>query len=172
MLNILKEKDFDKVYKIMFDSFPPDEIRRYEKQRALMTKTEYKIYTLCDGDSNEIKAFIATYDFEGFLFAEHFAVDGKYRNQGLGSVILKELISCTAKPICLEVELPSTPIACRRIEFYKRNGFYLNEFRYIQPAIDDGRQPIPLLIMSTGAPLTEQQFQSLKKTVYERVYDQ
>ncbi len=172
MLAILDNKNFDKVYRIMLDSFPKDEIRSYEKQQELLGKKCYKIFTLNDVATDEIKAFIATYDFDGFLFAEHFAVDKKHRNQGLGSVILNELIAITDKPICLEVEVPNTPIACRRIEFYKRNGFYSNEYPYIQPAIEQGKQPVPLFIMSTNRKLNALEFESVKSTLYKEVYHQ
>ncbi len=171
MLKLLEEKAFDEVYDIMQGSFPPNERRSREKQRALLSKSRYKIYTIKDETANTLKAFIAVYEFEKFLFAEHFAVSFDYRNQGLGAKILKELIGITDKRICLEVEEPTTELACRRIEFYKRNGFFFNDYPYIQPSIEAGKEPIPLFIMSTKAPLTQAEFDDLKELVYKEVYE-
>ncbi len=170
MLSLLKEKDFDKVYDIMQDSFPPNERRSYGNQRALLLKDKYKIYALYDENSDSVKAFIAVYEFKDFLFAEHFAVSSAYRNQGLGTEILKELIDSTNKQICLEVEKPNTELARRRIEFYKRNGLFLNEYPYIQPAIEEGKAPMPLFIMSTKAPLMPKEYEAMKFKVYKEVY--
>ena len=44
---------------------------------------------------------------------------------------LQELMTQQSKRICLEVELPETELAIRRIRFYERNGLYLNSYDYI-----------------------------------------
>ncbi len=170
MLRQLQAEEFDNAYEIMRDSFPPNEIRSREHQRALLLKSGYKIYVLKDESAQTIKAFLATYDFDEFLFVEHFAVSKEYRNQGIGSTMLTELQKTTDKPICLEVEEPNTELSVRRIEFYKRNGFFLNEHTYIQPAIEEGKEPIPLKIMSTNKLLDVKQFTKIKKTLYKEVY--
>ncbi|MCI8448180.1 MAG: hypothetical protein HFH30_07230, partial [Eubacterium sp.] len=72
--------------------------------------------------------------------------------------------------ICLEVELPENDLAKRRIRFYERNGFFLNQYPYVQPSISKGRSPIPLLIMTSGQPVSEKIFQEIKSTLYEYVY--
>lgn len=146
MLKKMQIQNFDKVYSIMEEAFPIDERRTYEEQKALLSRGEYSIYILPNTDSDEIKAFITVYRFPEFAYVEHFAIDGKFRNQGLGSLILKELSDLLQCNICLEVELPETETAKRRIEFYKRNGFYLNEFAYLQPPISIGKKAIPLLL--------------------------
>ena len=72
--------------------------------------------------------------------------------------------------ICLEVELPDCEIAKRRIEFYKRNGFFLNEYPYEQPAITKGRKPLPLMIMTSGSEITKDRFDDIKVLLYKCVY--
>ncbi len=170
MIEILRDEDFDGVYRIMEESFPLDERRSYEGQKKLLSNPIYRVYVMRDESSRAVKAFITTYDLEDCLFVEHFAVSSSYRNGGLGSMILEELMSRTEKPVCLEVELPEEETACRRIAFYRRNGFYFNEYPYIQPAIEEGRNPIPLRIMSTQRPLTEEEYLSFRTAVYKEVY--
>ena len=125
MLTKLNGKDFDKVFTILEESFPKDEYRTYEKQKALLDDARYTIYIIPDRD--EVKAFIAVWQFDDFAFVEHFAVNQAYRNQGLGSIILQEVMKKLPCMICLEVELPETDFAKRRIGFYERNGIHVNE---------------------------------------------
>ncbi len=170
MLKELEYNEFDKAYSILCDSFPTDERRPYEKQKELLQKSSYKLLGYVDGQSEEIKGIIAIYEFYAFIFVEHLAVSAKYRNCGLGSDILKELMGGSDLPICLEVELPETELAKRRIGFYQRNGFYFNDYPYIQPAMAEGQNPIELKIMSTGQKLEHDEFLRIKALLYKEVY--
>ena len=82
----------------------------------------------------------------------------------------KELLCMFSKKICLEVELPEEKLAARRIEFYRRNGFSLNEFPYMQPSITQGRKSIPLRIMTSGGVVTEKEFNDIVGLLYAEVY--
>ncbi len=170
MLTELNKKDFDKVYHILQESFPRDEIRTYELQKALLSNPIYKIYVVHTEDCQDIKALIAVYELDEFLFVEHFAVNAKYRNQGLGAMVLQELIKCSDKMLCLEVELPTTDLAKRRIEFYKRNGLYFNDYSYEQPPLAPNQRAVELRIMSSGKRLSEQEFEKVKELLYTEVY--
>ncbi len=167
MLTKLEMNDFDGMYKILDESFPVDEKRPYEKQRALMDDPIYSVYGIKDGD--EIKAIAAVYQLGDTLFLEHLAVSARYRNGGLGALMLSEL-RALGYTVCLEVELPATEIAKRRIGFYERNGFCYNDYRYIQPALADGQNPIELRIMTSGGSLGESEFIKLRDLIYEKAY--
>lgn len=169
MMEKLTKNDFDKVYPIMEESFPPDERRTYQEQKALLSNSKYSIYVLPDDETKEIKAFLAVWQFDDFAYIEHFAVNQAYRNGGLGSQILHEIKKELSCMICLEVELPDCEIAKRRIEFYKRNGFFLNEYPYEQPAISKGRNPLSLLIMTSGSKITKDRFDEIKALLYKCV---
>ncbi len=171
MLKQANLTDFDEIYTIMEEAFPPDERRSYENQKSLMEKSCYSILTLKD-DEGRIMAFIAVYDFEGILFAEHFAVSREFRNAGLGSRIITELRARSQKRICLEVEPPVTDITKRRVGFYERSGFVLNPYNYIQPSMGEGKSPIPLMLMTTWGILTETEFEQVKTLLYREVYGQ
>lgn len=168
MLKILDNKDFDKVFNIMEKSFPDDEFRPYDEQKALLEIDEYKIYTWSIDDN--ICGFIALWEFHNILYIEHFAVDPEFRGCGIGSKILSEISALTKKQICLEVEPPNDEITTRRVEFYKRNGFFLNEYPYIQPAISKGKRPVPLMIMTYGKKITKMKFNDIKFVLYTNVY--
>lgn len=170
MLKRMNPDVFDCVYAIMESSFPDDERRSYDKQKQLLKDPRYNIYVLTDDSADDIKAFITFFKFDAFVFVEHFAVDPLYRNQGIGSVVLQELKNALGCRLCLEVELPETDMAKRRIGFYERNGFYLNNYQYEQPAFSEDKSAIPLLVMSTVNPLNDDEFADIKNTLYREVY--
>ena len=169
MLQILGPKDFLQIYEIMEQSFPQEEHRLYEGQLGLMDRSHYKVYGVWE-PSGELGGFMAVWELDDWCFLEHFAVAPSRRNSGLGSSMLKELQAMYAVPICLEAEPPENELTSRRVGFYERNGFYLNPYAYEQPSLGEGRHPVPLQIMTTEEPLTQEGFHSLKALLYTRVY--
>ncbi|MDO4548156.1 MAG: GNAT family N-acetyltransferase, partial [Clostridia bacterium] len=151
-------------------SFPKDEYRPYQAQKALLDNPAYRIYALKDVESESIKAFVAVWIFDDFAFIEHFAVNPKYRNGGIGSRILRELVDLLAMPICLEVECPDDELASRRIAFYERNNFRLNKYPYTQPPIAEGRNAIAMFIMTSEKQISEDRFETIKARIYKNVY--
>ena len=163
MLQRINETNFPEIYRIMQASFSDDEYRPYDEQLALFKEPEYRIYYMPAG-------FLAVWEFESFIYIEHFAVDPALRNSGTGSAMLQELVKQYQKPICLEVELPEDELTRRRIGFYERNGFVFNEYPYIQPPISKGKSPVPLRIMTYKSEITREEFQKMKEILYRRVY--
>ena len=163
MLQRINETDFPEIYRIMQASFSDDEYRPYDEQLALFEEPEYRIYYMPAG-------FLAVWEFESFIYIEHFAVDPALRNSGTGSAMLQELVKQYQKPICLEVELPEDELTRRRIGFYERNGFVFNEYPYIQPPISKGKSPVPLRIMTSGEAITRETFEAIKNVLYRSVY--
>ncbi|NLH01844.1 MAG: GNAT family N-acetyltransferase [Clostridiales bacterium] len=170
MLSKLNPREFNSVYKIMEESFSENERRPYEEQYTLLERSNYHVYINKDSSSGDIKAFLAIWIFEEFTFIEHFAVGKQYRGEGLGSLLLSELSNKIECQLCLEVEPPVNVDAIRRIEFYKRNGFYLNNYPYIQPPISKGKKELPLLIMTSGGSITREVFENYKNILYKNVY--
>ena len=167
MIKKLEITDFDEMYLIMEKSFPSDEYRPYDEQKALFENEYYNVYI---EQEENMQGFIAIWDFSEFLFIEHFAVNPDYRNHGIGAKMLKEVVSLFNKPACLEVEPPTGEMTKRRIGFYERNGFFLNEYPYTQPPISKGKNPVTLMIMSSGKALSETEFNNVKNTLYKEVY--
>ena len=167
-LETLTERDFDSVWEIMEESFPRDERRSREAQRKILDVSWYHLYGY--RAHGELMAFLAVWEFDTFLFVEHFAVRKSCRNGGLGAVLLTQLTTQSRKPVILEVELPTGELEARRIAFYERNGFYYNDYFYMQPPIAEGRNAIPLRLMTTGGPLDEEEFSRMQRLLYKNVY--
>ena len=168
MIEKVNSRDFDAVFRVMEASFPSDEYRNREEQRALFENPVYSVFAW--KDENALQAFIAVWEFEKFVFVEHLAVNPPKRNGGIGAKLLREMKAVFGKRLCLEVELPETENARRRIGFYRRNHFFLNEYPYIQPPMSKGKNAVPLLIMTTDGALDEKSFQEIKETLYREVY--
>ena len=168
MLEIMKPEEFAQVYSLMEESFPIDEFRPFHEQKQLLQNKDYCIYVLHHPDT--VRAFLAVWQFDDFTYIEHFAVAPALRGLGTGSMILKEAARIFKKQLCLEVELPQTDSARRRIEFYKRNGFVLNSYPYMQPPVSSGRKEIPLMIMTAKEAVSEERFENIKSALYRKVY--
>lgn len=162
--------NFDSFYKLMSEAFPSIERRSYEDQKKLLFDNSYSIISDNDEDDN-ITAFIANWEFNDFSFIEHFAVDRKMRGNGMGTSMLEDYLKRCNKIIFLEVELPENDISIRRIEFYKRLGFYLNDFEYLQPPLQKQHDFLPLKVMSYPRSVNEIEFMNFKNVVYDKVYD-
>ncbi len=167
MIKKIDEEQFDEAYEIMRESFPLEEYRPYEEQKALLQKPCYTLYGFGEG---EIAGLLAVYEWADMRFIEHFAIKPTLRGQGIGGRALQVLLTLSPKPTYLEVELPDTPLARRRIAFYERNGFALNGYPYVQPSISAGRREVPLRIMSYGGRIGEEEFLRFQRRVYTQVY--
>jgi ribosomal protein S18 acetylase RimI-like enzyme len=159
---------FDAIWKIFKESFPEDERRNFKEQNDLLKESRYNLNPIYDGD--EIIGFTAIWDFDDFTYVEHFAVKKDLRGKGYGSKIIKDVISKNDKLIILEVEKPETDEAIRRIEFYKRVGFHVNNYEYIQPPYDKDKQYVPLIIMSFPNKIDMSQFAKIREDLYKIVY--
>ena len=170
MIRKLMREDFDSIFQIIEISFPKYEYRTNDEQKALLDNPAYDVYILPDLDDKAIKAFIAVWNFDSFAFIEHFAVNPTYRNKGIGSTFLREIVCMLGKMVCLEVELPDNEMASRRICFYERNNFFLNRYPYTQLPISAGRNPVPLLIMTYGRYINKMEFAEIKDELFTHVY--
>ncbi len=169
MLTILDKDRFDAFFSILEQSFPLDEYRTREEQRALFDLAEYTALAAVD-ENGRINGVFGVWDLEDVRFVEHFAVSPTLRGGGLGTHMFHELLKTSPAPVVLEVEPPNDPVAVRRIGFYERCGMVLNRYFYMQPAITAGRHAIPLYLMTQNAPVDETEFFRLRDLLYRRVY--
>lgn len=144
--------DFLRLYRI---SFPPEEQRPYADEKALdsFLKAHSDLFHITAVIHNgSFAGFISTWHFPGYIYGEHAAIDPSLRNNGVGSEMFAHWFQSAPRGLLIEVEpAGSTPMADRRIAFYKRLGFVeRNEIDYIQPPYSDTLAPVPLTIMTRG----------------------
>lgn len=150
----MQPADFDAVYRLLTQSFPATERRGAAGQRALFSDSAYRVDILRAPDGG-VQALIASWDFDGFVFLEHFAVDPACRSGGIGGQMLDAML------------------AARRIGFYERHGFTVNaDYAYFQPALAPGGDPLPMHLLTTGGACTACELRAIETLVHARVYGQ
>ncbi len=162
--------DFDAIFKIMDESFPDSEMRTYEGQKKLLENEKYHIHEEFD-ENGALVGFLAYWKLANCVFFEHLAVSSACRGHGIGKNILLRNMKNAKLPIFLEVEPPETDVAKRRIAFYERLGFHLNDFYYEQPPLRKNQLAQRLLIMSNPKPISAEKFAKYKKEIYTNVYN-
>ena len=83
---------------------------------------------------------------------------------------IKELIKKYSLPVILEAEAPETEIQKKRIEFYKKLGFFVNDYEYTQPSYHGG-ESVPLKILSFPKPLSQKEFDLFYVETRKKVYN-
>lgn len=168
--NQITDKDFEDFHSIMCLSFPEEERRSREGFLRLCRECEYyKIISVFEDDV--LIAFLTVWEFDSFIFGDHFAVHPDKRGYKLGSKLLNVFLESIELPFIIEVELPENEICKRRIEFYKRNGLCLCDFDYILPPLQEGFDGVPMKIMSYPSPLSQSDFEPFKAQMYKEVYN-
>lgn len=146
-------------------SFPPEERRDWF--RLPLDTPAFKLMAIVDEASGDEIGLITVWQFEGFSYVEHFAVNPNLRGAGLGSKVLEQLQG----PVILEVEpVGSTPEAERRIRFYERNGFRVLDVHYVQPPYSPGLPELELRLMLRGDIADiDKAIKTIHKNVYNKV---
>lgn len=168
---LMPDVDFSKAWEIYERSFPDDERRSFMGLSSALKDPKFNFECHKDtfGNVNGIMASWVLGEND-FKYIEHIAVDSTQRSQGVGSSILRPVLSA-GTPVVLEVEPASlNEDAARRIKFYERLGFHVNDFTYFQPPYDESKSPLLLKVLSYPNPLTFEEFNDFKELVYAQVY--
>ncbi|MRI01604.1 GNAT family N-acetyltransferase [Kriegella sp. EG-1] len=144
---------FKRAWELYQEAFPIEEQRSFDGQAKVLKEINYHFDILIEGE--ELIGFILWWDFENYKYIDHFATAKAHRNKGFGKLILNKLMESTDKPILLEVELPTSSINKRRIKFYERVDFQLNQHYYETPPLKIGLPPLQLLVMSYPNPISK-----------------
>ncbi len=151
----LAPADYNNFLRLYEDSFPSEERRHYADAQALddfikARNGKFRCFVAEDSDGS-FAGFLTYWNFKGFTYVEHFAVNPEMRGNNIGTRMLRHLTEGVSPSVLLEVEMPETDFARRRIGFYERNGFRVrDEFKYIQPPYSPGLPSLELLLMTHG----------------------
>ncbi|MCC8088571.1 MAG: GNAT family N-acetyltransferase [Rikenellaceae bacterium] len=116
-----EDQYFQSAWEIYNYSFPENEKRDLEHQRIAFSSKEYRMYGYLDGE--KFVGFIGCWNFDEYLYIEHFAINREIRGGGYGSMILAELEASIDKTIILEIDEVVDEISAKRLRFYKNLGF-------------------------------------------------
>ncbi|QRN86707.1 GNAT family N-acetyltransferase [Clostridia bacterium] len=164
----MTEKEFNIIWNLFLESFSKDERRTKKKQYALIKNPLYHLDAY--QENNETIAFLAYWNFGDFLYVEHLATEPKMRGKGIGRKIIKDLTHKSNKLVVLEAEKPHDEMAKRRIHFYERLGFYVNDYEYYQPSYGEDKDELSLLFLSHPRAISHAEFEKIRQTIYREVY--
>lgn len=155
----LKNSDlFYKAWELYETSFPKIERRNINEQKQIQNDSRYKTYAYLDEDN--FVGIVFYWDFDKFRFIEHFAINPSFRGKSYGSKILESLLN-TSNDVVLEIELISDEISKKRLRFYEKFDFKVNDFKHYQVPFREEQESLELLFLSHGRILSKDEYEEL-----------
>ena len=163
------DSHFSAVVALYKSAFPPEQRRSLgELEHEMMTSEQFRVNALLAND--EFVGFFNYWQFDTFYFVEHFAIKPELRGKKIGSKALNTFKESIVLPIIIEVDMPTTVTAARRIEFYEKAGFHVIPNDYAQPPYRPSDFMLPMLLMTNNRLFATKHFDRIKKTIYKEVY--
>lgn len=153
------------IYSSYENTFPADERRNRNQFNALFHNPNAKVFSIQQDQENI--GYLITWHVLDFRYIEHFEVFSTFRNQNLGSEILKEFSEIQPQLILESEPATQDEIAHRRINFYQRNGFSIVDKNYIQPPYEKGKKALNLWLLSN---VEIEDPQKIIKKIHQVVY--
>lgn len=151
-------KYFKKAWKIYQEAFPPEEKRTLKEQIKLFDKRSFKM--LCYVEDEVVLAILFYWQIDSYTYLEHFAVNTILRGRSYGSKILEEFIS-NNQNIILEIEPIIDEITQKRLAFYERFDFKVNNHTHFQVPFRKNAQELQLIFLSHKKALPDDKYKIL-----------
>lgn len=151
--NHLLYKAFKKLYST---SFPIFEQRTEIQQEYAFRNDKYHLIGYCD--EKGFIGFISYWDFDTYLYIEHFAISTEYRGKGYGSKLLNSFIKSAAKMVLLEIDPVIDDTSEARLRFYKRCGFHENPYPHKHAPYRNEFQSHSLVTLTTDRQIGEDEY--------------
>lgn len=163
------DRFFMECWDLYLEAFPVEERRPLDYHLETLNSAEFHFQAIVDGDI--FIGFIAWWDLADVRYIEHLATSPAIRGGGYGKKILSDFIADSDKPILLEVEHPADEIKARRISFYERLGFTLNNHAYAQPPYDlTSDKYLSLLVMTYPKAITAEELEHFKSNNFPTIH--
>lgn len=151
-------------------SFPETERRDFYLFCELLEE-ESQFHLLVVLKEDKYVGFISYWQFEGFVYVEHFAIDEAFRNGGIGSKVMREALRIVDTSVVLEVEEPVDELTQRRVCFYESLGFKLYDSDYKQPPYRESDSWYSMKLMSYGTISIAKDYKLIVDSIYSYVYN-
>lgn len=150
----LNVKDYPAFLALYNAAFPAEERRPYTDEQHLESFIKMKggkFHGIAVKDGDLFVGFLTYWTFKDYIYIEHFAIVPERRGRNIGRTLLRHVMKTVGENILLEVELPETEEARRRIRFYEELGFRQRvEVEYVQPPYSKELPEVPMLLMTHG----------------------
>ena len=150
------------------DAFPVYERRNWSQLTELLANRLFILNEIYFGD--QLIGLISFWNLDEFIFVEHFAIHESERSKGFGTQVINQLLHETTVPVILEVEMPHSEAARRRIKFYKHLKFKICSGIYFQPPYSTGQTNVEMLLMSYPEKAHPDTFSTVKSKIHQTVY--
>lgn len=108
------------------------------------------------------------WQFAGYCYVEHLAIDDTLRSRGYGKQLLAQILTRAPLTI-LEIDPLSSEIAHKRLRFYQSMGFHANPWAHRHPTYHQGIADHELLVLSYPQPIDERQYQQFARDLGREV---
>lgn len=126
-------------------SFPVWERRGLAEQLRLLAEPDYHCEAVtADGT---FVGLLCWWALDTGCYVEHLATAPALRGHGLGAEIMRAM-QARHTSMVLEIDPPEDEISRRRLGFYQRLGFVVNDYDYRQAAYRLGMEDVPLRLLS------------------------
>ncbi len=161
-------EDVLEIAEIYVSAFPEEERRPLRAQAVAARRPQALFYRIVR-EGQTVGLFTA-WELREVVYGEHFAMGPRVRAQGLGTKVLRTIMRTTGKPLFGEVEPPTDELTTRRLNFYLREGFYVLDREYYQPAYTPELPPVKLLLLSTDATLQGERLEATIDDLFTTVF--
>jgi len=151
-------KYFEKAWQIYEESFPVEEKRTLKEQIKLFDKKSFTM--LCYVEEEIVLAILFYWQIDSYTYLEHFAVNSTLRGRSYGSKILQEFID-NNQHIILEIEPIIDKITQKRLDFYERFDFKVNNHIHFQVPFRKNTQELQLIFLSHKKVLSVEEYTTL-----------
>ena len=166
----LQDYPLNELFNLYIESFPPQERRDIDQLKHLI-ENQSNMHFNAIIESDELCGLFIYWDFDTFIYIEHFAIFPEKRNRKIGEKVLSFIALNQPKYCILEAEPALDEISTRRVNYYKRNGYEILDKEYIQPSYSsDPSDDMPLWIMGYPKTIQPELLNEYIKTIKKEVY--
>lgn len=157
-IEILSADDnlFSHFKSLYINSFPIFEQRTEAQQNRAFLQPEYHLAGYMEED--QWVGFISYWEFDSYIYIEHFAIDNLLRGKSYGSRVLKTFVEQKGKTVLLEIDPIVDEVSAARLRFYSHCGFQTNPFPHRHPAYREEFQPHSLVVLTAPKAISQKEY--------------
>jgi len=145
--------EFKEIYSVSFPVFE----QRTDGQHIYALSSE-NCHVDCYVEDGQFIGFIVYWEFDKYIYIEHFAIHPSQRGKNYGTLFLENLITKNDKPVILEIDPIIDDISERRYRFYEALGFKKNVYLHTHPAYREGYPDHKLVVLSSDREISEEEY--------------
>ncbi|EGT3615749.1 GNAT family N-acetyltransferase [Clostridium perfringens] len=157
---------FNKAMEIYKVSFPIFEQRTMKDQIEALQDKDYHFDVIYDED--KMVGILLYWDMNEYKYIEHFAIDSSLRGKNYGSRVLKEFCKHN-KNVILEIDPPIDEVSIKRLNFYLKLGFKLQDFNHVHPSYRKECKSHSLKIMTFNEDISKEDYDTFNKLLKKNV---